>query len=480
MDGVASVGVLATYSRGDHAHPSDTSRAPLASPLFTGTISINGSPFATIGSGSTQIFSQAGSAALLLSGAGDPTNYYRNTVHKFQAIAGGSIWLSIDTAGAAFLVPPTAPTPTPASDSSTKLATTAFVQAAVAVGGGSGGGSPRPNLCTNPGMQVWQNSTSLPAMAHRTVLADGWLWGTDLGASVWTGSRSLDVPDISVPASINVQVTTADGSLVAGVDRHIRWAVYGKDFEPWANSDIIVKFWVKAKKTGISSVVAVNEGRTHCYAREYTVNVADTWEEKTVTFPFASKIGVWNVGDGYGIGFRWSLSSGSLYRMPPNAWTAGNFTSSINNVNHADSTANYFRITKVQVYAVSVPSFVLPTYDDALASALRQYRVINTDVSGVNFNGYAPSSGSTNFDLALGSPMMAPPAVSIKGVLGTDVILSSTSGTNITGVTLASFARSKWFAKWTIDKAGAFTPGTIYITRLETLSGKLVLDGHLA
>ena len=37
MDGAQSVGVLNTVARGDHVHPTDTSRAPLASPSFTGT-----------------------------------------------------------------------------------------------------------------------------------------------------------------------------------------------------------------------------------------------------------------------------------------------------------------------------------------------------------------------------------------------------------------------------------------------------------
>ena len=36
MDGTAAVGTSTTYARGDHRHPTDTSRAPLASPTFTG------------------------------------------------------------------------------------------------------------------------------------------------------------------------------------------------------------------------------------------------------------------------------------------------------------------------------------------------------------------------------------------------------------------------------------------------------------
>ncbi|HEX3523178.1 MAG TPA: tail fiber domain-containing protein [Stellaceae bacterium] len=37
MNGTAAIGTSASFSRADHVHPSDTSRAPLASPTFTGT-----------------------------------------------------------------------------------------------------------------------------------------------------------------------------------------------------------------------------------------------------------------------------------------------------------------------------------------------------------------------------------------------------------------------------------------------------------
>jgi hypothetical protein len=37
MNGTGAPGVAVSYSRGDHVHPSDTSRAPLVSPTFTGT-----------------------------------------------------------------------------------------------------------------------------------------------------------------------------------------------------------------------------------------------------------------------------------------------------------------------------------------------------------------------------------------------------------------------------------------------------------
>src|SRR5580765_7341176 len=42
MNGTAAAGVATTWSKSDHVHPSDTSRAPTASPTFTGTVTMSG------------------------------------------------------------------------------------------------------------------------------------------------------------------------------------------------------------------------------------------------------------------------------------------------------------------------------------------------------------------------------------------------------------------------------------------------------
>ena len=56
MDGAQSVGTLNTVARGDHVHPTDTSRAPLASPALTGTPT---APTPAVGTSSTQIANMA-------------------------------------------------------------------------------------------------------------------------------------------------------------------------------------------------------------------------------------------------------------------------------------------------------------------------------------------------------------------------------------------------------------------------------------
>lgn len=56
MDGTAKVGTEKAFARGDHVHPTDTSRAPLASPTFTGTPK---APTASAGTSTTQIATTA-------------------------------------------------------------------------------------------------------------------------------------------------------------------------------------------------------------------------------------------------------------------------------------------------------------------------------------------------------------------------------------------------------------------------------------
>jgi hypothetical protein len=63
MAGTAAIGVSVTYARADHVHPTDTTRAALASPIFTGVPS---APTASPGTSSAQIATCAFVAASAL------------------------------------------------------------------------------------------------------------------------------------------------------------------------------------------------------------------------------------------------------------------------------------------------------------------------------------------------------------------------------------------------------------------------------
>lgn len=83
IDGTAAVGTSTRYARGDHVHPTDTTRAALASPTFTGTPA---APTAAVDTNTTQlattamVLAQAASATPLIDGSatvGTSTRYAR-------------------------------------------------------------------------------------------------------------------------------------------------------------------------------------------------------------------------------------------------------------------------------------------------------------------------------------------------------------------------------------------------------------------
>lgn len=73
MDGTGSAGTSNTFSKGDHVHPTDTTRAPLNSPSFTGTPE---APTPTTGDNSTKVATTAFVQTAI--SAADPTNKFNS------------------------------------------------------------------------------------------------------------------------------------------------------------------------------------------------------------------------------------------------------------------------------------------------------------------------------------------------------------------------------------------------------------------
>lgn len=91
MNGSAAVGSEANYARGDHIHPTDTTRAPLASPTFTGTPA---APTAATGTNTTQIATTAFVTAAISTAIGGITGMSYEVVASLPASgAAGKVYL---------------------------------------------------------------------------------------------------------------------------------------------------------------------------------------------------------------------------------------------------------------------------------------------------------------------------------------------------------------------------------------------------
>jgi hypothetical protein len=182
MDGAAAPGSSSLMSRSDHVHPTDTTRAPLNSPTFTGT--------------------------------------------------------------------PAAPTPTPASDNTTKIATTAFVQSAIAG--------------ISSGVTSWNTRTGAVTLTLADVTGVG---GAPIASPTFTG-----VPAAPTPANgtNTTQVATTQFVLSTRIDQlvapniDVSWnskRITGL-LDPSAAQDAATKNYVDSMAQGLDAKMSVRAATT--------------------------------------------------------------------------------------------------------------------------------------------------------------------------------------------------------------------------
>ena len=198
MDGTGAAGTATVYARGDHVHPTDTSRAPLASPTFTGdpkaptpTAGDNDTSLATTAFVQTAIAPLAPLASPVFTGdpqaptpvKADNDTSIATTAHVKLVVADYAPLASPALTGT-----PTAPTVTPSTDSSTKLATTAFVQSAVSGAGGITATAPTVQKITTSGAYTYTPSAGVKWIKIRAAASGGGGSSTAGAANGGTGA----------------------------------------------------------------------------------------------------------------------------------------------------------------------------------------------------------------------------------------------------------------------------------------------------
>jgi hypothetical protein len=111
-------------------------------------------------------------------------------------------------------------------------------------------------------------------------------------------------------------------------------------------------------------------------SRSYTINSSGTWEQKTITFP-GDTTGSLDNDNGSSLTVRWWLAAGTDWSSGTLAtsWQAQNNTDrAVGQVNLADSTANEWQITGVQLEVGSVATpFEHRSFGDELLRCQRYF-----------------------------------------------------------------------------------------------------------
>ena len=202
------------------------------------------------------------------------------------------------------------------------------------------------------------------------------------GIAISTDGAFSAQQDSSAPAgftnSVKCTTTTADGSLSASQYWLFRQRIEGYnvadlDFGTANAKTVTLSFWVRSSLTGTFGGSIMNSAANRAYPFTYTISVADTWEQKSVTIA-GDTSGTWLKTNGNGMVVVWSLGIGSNYQSTANAWAAGEYYGTSSSTSVIGTLNATWYITGVQLEVGSTAtSFDTRSYTTELQLCQRYY-----------------------------------------------------------------------------------------------------------
>ena len=178
-------------------------------------------------------------------------------------------------------------------------------------------------------------------------------------------------------------------SVLAGDIFLIRQYIEGYNFADlgWGTANaktITLSFWVRSSLTGTFGGSLMNSASNRSYPFTYSISVANTWEQKSVTIA-GDTSGTW-IGATNGIGVRvfFGLGGGATYSGTAGAWAASAFYTATGATSVVGTNAATFYITGVQLEVGSTATpFERRLYGQEFINCQRYYEVITSDTGGL-------------------------------------------------------------------------------------------------
>ena len=227
-------------------------------------------------------------------------------------------------------------------------------------GSADAGGLTGRNLVIGGCMRVAQRGTSATVGPNGTgegyTVVDRFL-NTLSGSVVSTFSQSTDAPS-GFANSAKIEITTADTSLGGTDFWHLRYGFEGQDLQSIAKGtsdakSITLSFYVKSNKTGAYTVELQDTDNSRRNSLAYTINNANTWERKSLTFN-PDTTGAFTNDNNLSLRMNFvlvagaDLKSGTFYNGTWGATVDANRVAS-SQVNLGDAVGNEWYITGVQL-----------------------------------------------------------------------------------------------------------------------------------
>ena len=239
------------------------------------------------------------------------------------------------------------------------------------------------NRIINGDMRISQRGTSASPTSGGYFTVDRWRFGQ---ASSYAASLTPTISQSSVaPSGFTNSFLYTNGTGAAptsaqliAFDQYIEGLNCADlEFGSASAATVTVSFWVRASVTGTYAVSLANSDINRSYVATYTINAANTWEQKSVTIA-GDTSGTWLKTNGIGIAVRFAVGGGSGVQTTAGAWQTGNFFTTSACTNLTATSGATFYITGVQLEAGSVATpFERRPYGTELQLCLRYaYRVM--------------------------------------------------------------------------------------------------------
>jgi hypothetical protein len=303
------------------------------------------------------------------------------------------------------------------------------------------------NVIYNGAMKVAQRGTSVTGITssgYNTV--DRWRVSNG-SAGTWTMAQT-DVTDLpGFRYSLKMDCTTADASLASTDDLAIQQRIEGQDLQQFQKGTSSAKEWtmsfyVKGTTIGTYICQLFDNNNNRFVSKSYTIDTANTWEYKTITFP-ADTTGSLNNNNLNCFIIYWYLAAGSDFTSGTLQTTWDGITNAnkaVGQVNLAASTSNDWQITGVQLeVGDTATDFEHRRYAQELDACSRYYSREDAG-SGAAYKRYGVGSwnSATHFEcsVALSTPMRTTPTLETTGTASNYAIYSANAIDAVTSLAL--------------------------------------------
>ena len=249
--------------------------------------------------------------------------------------------------------------------------------------GVSGG---RKNLIINGGMQVSQRGTSFSGISAMTHTLDRMkiAFGGGFEELAVKSEQSSDSPD-GFSNSHKLTITTAETTLAVDERLSLMFDMEGQDVQHLGSGTVNAKavtmsFLVKSSVVGTYALYAYGYQGNEIESHSITVDLANTWEKKSVTFSANTSTSLFANDNSKELEVALVLSAGSNFKgAGADTWSVYSTTNLANaqTVDIASTLNATFQITGVQLELGSVATdFEHRSFGEELALCQRYYEII--------------------------------------------------------------------------------------------------------